>query len=383
MISKDLQKILTKKFGTGVIAKASDAKALIYKRIPTGSMQLDAALGGGIPLGRIIEFAGPETHGKTTVLLKIIAENQQKGATCAFIDTEGSFDSTFAKKLGVNLKTLEFNAPVSQEAMIDLVEIFVASREVTVIGIDSITGPVPTHIQGRSAADPTMGVEAKLNNLFCRKVVTAMAPGDLTKKENQPWCAVIYTNQLRDTIGKLHGIPTGGGGWGLKFFKSIGVEFRRLNWLGKDGESIIATKADKWGQTISFVVKKNKTAIPHSVGEIDFYFKDTAIIKAGEYDLLKEAIITATKNNIIRQSGAYFYIGENSFQGMDNLVSAIRTDRGIVTYLEKQFVDEKKFWYFKQDIKRLPRGLVDEQTTIMGRERKPQKGKSKAGKKDS
>ena len=359
-LSKDLQKLLSKKFGSGVIAKASDAKALVYKRIPTGSMQLDAALGGGIPLGRIVEFAGPETHGKTTVLLKIIAENQRRGQTCAFIDTEGSFDFTFAKTLGVNLKELEFNAPVSQEAMIDLVEVFVASREVQVIGIDSITGTVPTHVQGRSAADPTMGVEAKLNNLFCRKVVTAMAPGDLTKVENQPWCAVIYTNQLRDAIGGFHSAPTGGGGWGLKFFKSIGVEFRRLNWLGANGEAVVTTKAEKWGQTISFVMKKNKTAVPHGVGEIDFYFKDTVTVKAGEYDLLKEAIMTAIKLDVIRQSGAYFYIGENSFQGMDNLVSVLRSDREIVSSLRKQFLEQKRFWYFQQNIKRLPRRVMDD-----------------------
>lgn len=350
MISKELLKTLNKQFGEGKVVRGRDAVALSYERIPTGSMQFDIALGGGIPLGRVIEFAGYESHGKTTMLLKIIAENQRLGKSCAFIDTEGSFDFPYAETCGIDLNELQFNKPLSLEEMIDLTEVLVASREIQIIAIDSITGPVPLHVQSRSADEPTIGVEAKLNNLFCRKIVTAMAPGDLRKEENRPWCVVLYTNQLRQGIGQ-YAMDAPGGGMGLKFFKSISVYFRRTAWLNEDGKPITATTDEKWGQSISFIAKKNKTSIPHGNGEVDFYFRDASVgVKAGGFDLLKELVLTSIAKGVIEQRGAYFYIGEKGFQGRDALVSALRTDREVYDELVAELQQTGvPFLYYKPE----------------------------------
>ncbi len=343
--------MLDKQFGPGKVVQAKDAKALAYERLPSGSVQLDRALGGGFPLGRIIEFLGLEGHGKTTVLLKTIAENQKAGRTCALVATE-EFDTKFARTLGVNLDELELSVPESLEEMIDLVEVLVASREIVVIGIDSITGGLPLFVQERSADEPTRGVEAKLNNLFCRKVVTAMAPGNLTKKENRPWCTVIYTNQLRATMGssKFPLPPEAGGGMGLKFFKSISVFFRRLQWINNVGKVAKASKDKKWGQTIMFMAKKNKTFIPYGMGEIDFYFRDSKVVRAGQYDSLRELIALATELNVIKQKGSYFYIANERFQGKEILIDALRADMGIMQLLKDSC--NLPFWYYEIKKKR-------------------------------
>jgi len=378
-MTRDLQKILDKKFGPGRIAIASEARALVYDRVPTGSLQLDLALGGGLPLGRITEFAGPESHGKTTAILRILAENQKLGRVCAFVDTEGSFDFDFARKIGVDLDALIFNAPASLEDMIDMVEVLVASREVSLIAIDSITGPVPTHVQGRSADEPTMGTEAKLNNLFCRKVVTAMAPGDLTKEENRPWCSVIYTNQLRDSFD-MYGGPDVGGGWGLRFFKSISVLFRRAKWLDAVGGEVKETKAEKWGATLTFVAKKNKTAVPHGTGEVDFFFRDAAYVHAGQYDLLKDVLITATRFGLIEQRGAYYYVGGANFLGMEKLLQGLRTDLSVSEDLRRLMQTQHgvRFWYYFPSVERRMRRLADA-TEVVGADAESPQGQSQDG----
>jgi len=357
MLSKELRKVLDKQFGEGVIVSGREAVALQYERVPTGSLQFDLVLGGGIPLGRVIEFAGPESHGKTTLLLKIIAENQKHGRTCAFVDTEGSFDASYASLCGVNLDDLLLNKPTSLEEMIDLTEVLVASREVALIVIDSITGPVPLFVQGRSAEEQTIGVEAKLNNLFCRKVVTAMAPGDLRKEENKPWCSVLYTNQLRQGIGP-YAIDEPGGGMGLKFFKSISIIIRRAAWLDEKGDAVTATNTPKFGQTIAFVVKKNKTARPHGIGEVDFYFKASKVCPAGQFDLMKDIVSTSIQLGLIDQRGAYFYIGDYSFQGKKQLVAALKNNREVYEFLQSRLRDQVPFQYFH--IERRAREVLDE-----------------------
>lgn len=327
MISNDLQKALNKVAGEGSVVRASEAKALEYERLPTGSVRLDAALGGGLPMGRIVEWYGLESHGKTSTLLKAIASIQKQGRVCALLCSE-EFDAAWAAKLGVDLDALELARPDSAEQMINLAEVMIRSREVSFLAIDSITGFVPLHVLGRGADEPTQGVEAKLNNLFARKVLSAMAPGDLRDPGNRGWCCVAYVNQLRAKMGGPYAFNDVGGGMGLRFFKSVSVEFKRKAFLSADGGELQTLKersTAKAGIRVAFVTRKNKTAIPFGAGEVDLYFADGRA-PAGSYDLTKDLVIAGLDCGAIEQHGSMYHVGGRKFRGREALVEALRTD---------------------------------------------------------
>lgn len=342
-----------KVFGSGSLVRASDARAIVEKRISTGLLRFDFALGGGLPLGKIMEFVGKYSSGKTTICYEIVQQFQSLGRTCAFIDAEHSFSPHYASSLGVNVEDLLIAQPQNQEEAIDMIEVLIREKSVSLIILDSVSGLIPTHVLGRSADEPTMGVEAKLNNLLMRKVVAALAPGDLTDPENAPWCSLILVNQLRANMS-MYGVDEGGGGYGMKFFKHISVEFRRSQWLGKNGEPVAGLQKERYGQTISYICKKNKTSSPFGKGEIDFYWKRAGSVGSFEFDKMKEVLELAVQFGIVEQRGSWFGSGATEAQGKDGFISLLRERKDVLNFL-KSSISER---IYRKRIVRKERKIV-------------------------
>jgi recombination protein RecA len=332
----EVQKLMEREFGPGKLVPATKALAIQDIRVPTNLLTLDRALRGGVPLGKLIEFSGPYSGGKTTVALKIAAEFQKAGKMVAFIDSEKSFDSAWAALIGVDIEALLIAQPDDHEEAIDMIERLIRSRKVGLIVLDSISGLVPVRVLERSAEDMTIGIEARLNNLLMRKIVAAFAPGSLLEQENEPWCSFIMINQLRANMS-MYGVDKPSGGYGIKFFKHIGVEFYRAGHLGCNGEEIKELKREKWGQVISFNVTKNKTSAPWGQGFLDFYYRDSALAKAGEFDLVKDLAGMAVETGLIQKQGSWFkfqYDGEQySCQGIKQLRETLSEKAELYEYL--------------------------------------------------
>jgi len=318
--------------------RARDAKAIQYERIPSKILQLDKALNGGIPLGKIIEFSGPYSGGKTTVSLKIAKEFQKLGKKVAFVDAEHSFDSEFAALIGVDLDELLISQPADQEEAINLIEMLIKSREINLVILDSVTALIPIRVLEKPAEDATIGIEAKMNNLLMRKVVSAFSPGNLLEEDNKPWCSLIMINQLRANMS-MYGVDQPSGGYGIKFFKGIAIEFRKVAHLGIDGEEIKETKKEKWGQSIFFIVKKNKTGAPWGKGIVDFYYKDSNVCEAGKFDEVKDLTTILLENGLIERKGSWYYFGDAKFEGRRSLLDHLKNDKKIINKMRKKAED--------------------------------------------
>ncbi len=276
-ISETLDEIRGR-FGEGSIMKLGEAKTMNVDFIPTGSISLDLALGGGIPKGRIIEVYGPESSGKTTLTLHVISEAQKKGDVAAFIDAEHALDPEYAKKIGVNVKDLIISQPDSGEQALEIVETLVRSGAVDVIVVDSVAALTPrAEIEGEMG-DSHMGLQARLMSQALRKLAGIIHRSNST---------VIFINQIRMKIGVVFGNPeTTTGGNALKFYSSVRVEVRRSAQI-KQGDNII-------GNRVKSKVVKNKVAPPFKTAEFDImynegisYYGDLLNI-ATEYDVVKK-----------------------------------------------------------------------------------------------
>lgn len=322
-IDNDKQKALEaalfqieKQYGKGSVMRLGEnAGKMNVEVIPTGSLALDVALGvGGVPRGRVIEIFGPESSGKTTVALHIIAEAQKMGGMAAFIDAEHALDATYAKKIGVDIENLLVSQPDTGEQALEIAEVLVRSGALDVVVVDSVAALVPrAEIEGEMG-DSHVGLQARLMSQALRKLT-----GVISKSR----CIAIFINQLREKVGVMFGNPeTTTGGRALKFYSSLRLEVRKVEPL-KQGTEII-------GNRTRVKVVKNKVAPPFKQAEFDIMY-GTGISREGSI------LDVAVQLNIINKSGAWFSYGEERLgQGRENVKEFLRQHPELTNEIEKK-----------------------------------------------
>ena len=307
---------IEKQFGKGTIMRLGEGEAIAdIQVVSTGSLGLDVALGvGGLPRGRVIEIYGPESSGKTTLTLQVIAEMQKLSGTCAFIDAEHALDTAYAQKLGVNLQEMLISQPDTGEQALEIVDSLVRSGAVDLIVIDSVAALTPkAEIEGEMG-DSLPGLQARLMSQALRKLTATI------KKTN---CTVIFINQIRMKIGVMFGSPeTTTGGNALKFYASVRLDIRRTGTIKKGDEAI--------GNETKVKVVKNKVSPPFKTAEFDILFGE-GISREGEI------IDMGVNARIIEKSGAWYaYNGEKIGQGRDNSREFLRENRDLAIEIENK-----------------------------------------------
>jgi recombination protein RecA len=296
---------LNKKFGEGAVMKLGEATRLVVESIPTGSLSLDIALGvGGVPRGRVIEIYGPESSGKTTICLHIIAEAQKKGGVCGFVDVEHALDPAYATKIGVDVNNLYVSQPDTGEQALEITEALVRSGAMDVVVVDSVAALVPrAEIEGEMG-DSHVGLQARLMSQALRKLTAAV---------KSTGTCMIFTNQLRQKIGVMFGNPeTTSGGMALRFYASLRLDVRRIESL-KQGDQII-------GSRTRVTVRKNKVAAPFKVAEFDIMYNEGISTVGDILDL-------GVEFDILSKRGAYFrYQDEILGQGREAAKNYLRSN---------------------------------------------------------
>ncbi|MFA5339631.1 MAG: recombinase RecA [Candidatus Omnitrophota bacterium] len=310
---------IEKQFGKGSIMKLGQETHVTVESIPTGALSLDLAIGvGGIPRGRVVEIYGPESSGKTTLSLSVIAEAQKKGGTAAFIDAEHAFDSTYAKKLGVNLDDLLISQPDSGEQALEICETLVKSSAVDVVVIDSVAALVPrAEIEGEMG-DSHVGLQARLMSQALRK---------LTSSISKSKTSVIFINQIREKIGVMFGNPeTTPGGRALKFYASVRLDIRRIENIKINDQSV--------GSHVRVKVVKNKVAPPFRQAEFDIIYNE-GISRTGDI------IDLAANLGVVEKSGSWLiYNGEKLGQGRENAKVFLKENPKVLHELEKKIKEK-------------------------------------------
>ena len=305
---------IEKQYGKGAVMKLGDSAAnMNVETIPTGSLSLDIALGlGGVPKGRIIEVYGPESSGKTTVALHMVAEVQKRGGIAGFIDAEHALDPAYAKNIGVDIENLYISQPDNGEQALEITETMVRSGAVDIIIVDSVAALVPKAEIDGDMGDSHVGLQARLMSQALRKLTAAIS------KSN---CIVIFINQLREKVGVMFGNPeTTTGGRALKFYSSIRLDVRRIEALKQGGEMV--------GNRTRIKVVKNKVAPPFREAEFDIMF-GKGISKEGDVQDLAASV------GIVQKSGAWFaYGGDKIGQGRENAKAYLREHPEIMDEIE-------------------------------------------------
>lgn len=305
---------IEKQHGKGSIMKLSDKEVVHVESIPTGSLSLDCAIGiGGVPRGRIVEIYGPESSGKTTICLHVIAEAQKKGGIAAFVDTEHALDVNYAQRLGVDLNKMLFSQPEFGEQALEILETLIRSNAIDVVVVDSVAALTPrVEIEG-DMGDAQMGSQARLMSQAMRKLNSIIGKTNTT---------VIFTNQLRSKIGVMYGNPeTTTGGNALKFYASLRLDIRRKEIIKEGQESV--------GSRVRVKVVKNKVAPPFKEVEFDIMYNE-GISKIG--DMLDVAI----EYGIVQKSGSWFSFAGERTQGRDGIKKILTENPEVCKTMEEQ-----------------------------------------------
>jgi recombination protein RecA len=311
---------LEKTYGKGIVMKLSDDAVVDVPALSTGSLGLDIALGvGGVPRGRIVEIYGPESSGKTTLAMHMIAEAQKKGGLAAFVDAEHAFDRHYAGKLGIDTENLYISQPDYGEQALEITEYLIRSGAVDIVVVDSVAALTPkAEIEGEMG-ESKMGLQARLMSQALRKLTAAIA------KTN---CVCIFINQLREKIGVMFGNPeTTTGGNALKFYSSVRLDIRRIAQI-KDG-------TDSIGNRVKVKVVKNKVSPPFRIAEFDIMF-GKGISHAGE------VLDLATEIDVVKKAGSWFsYDGNKIGQGRDNVKKVLEDNPELMEEVEKKVLTAK------------------------------------------
>jgi len=307
---------IEKQFGKGSIMRLGSKEAIVpIAVIPTGAISFDAALGvGGVPRGRVVEIFGPESSGKTTIALQVIAEAQRQGGMAAFIDAEHALDPVYAKKLGVDVDNLLVSQPDYGEQALEIAEALVRSGAIDVLVVDSVAALVPKAELDGEMGDSHMGLQARLMSQALRKLT-----GIVSKSRT----CLVFINQIREKIGVMFGNPeTTTGGRALKFYASVRIDIRRIAAI-KDGDVVT-------GSRTKVKVVKNKVAAPFREAEFDIVYGEGI---SHEGDLLDLAV----SQNILEKSGAWFsYKGERIGQGRENARQFLKDNKDVTARLEAE-----------------------------------------------
>ena len=306
---------IEKQFGKGAVMKLGDFTAMNVEAIPTGALSLDIALGiGGIPRGRIIEIFGPESSGKTTLALHMIAEAQKLGGEAAFIDAEHALDPVYAKHLGVDIDNLIVSQPDTGEQALEIAEALVRSGAIDIIVIDSVAALVPKAEIDGDMGDSHVGLQARLMSQALRKLASVI---------NKSKSVIVFINQLREKIGVMFGNPeTTPGGRALKFYASVRMDIRKIETMKQDGEVV--------GNRAKVKVVKNKVAPPFREAEFDIVY-GKGISKVGNI------LDLGVNLDIVNKSGAWFsYNGERIGQGRENAKKYLEDHPEITAEIEKK-----------------------------------------------
>jgi recombination protein RecA len=306
---------LEKQFGKGSIMRLGSKDVVPISVISTGSISFDAALGvGGVPRGRVIEIFGPESSGKTTITLQIIAEAQKTGGLAAFVDAEHALDPAYAAKLGVDIDNLLVSQPDYGEQALEIVEALVRSNAIDVLVVDSVAALVPKAELDGEMGDSHMGLQARLMSQALRKLT-----GTVSKSRT----CLIFINQIREKIGVMFGNPeTTTGGKALKFYSSVRIDIRRIGAV-KDGDSVV-------GSRTKVKIVKNKVAAPFRDAEFDILYGE-GISREG--DILDLAVL----HNIIDKSGAWYsYQGERIGQGRENVRAFLKENKDVFARVDAE-----------------------------------------------
>ena len=342
---------LEKQFGKGSIMRLGAKEAIVpIAVISTGSISFDAALGvGGVPRGRVVEIFGPESSGKTTVTLQIVAEAQRQGGLAAFVDAEHALDPAYAKKLGVDVDNLLVSQPDYGEQALEIVEALVKSGAIDVLVVDSVAALVPKAELDGEMGDSHMGLQARLMSQALRKLT-----GTVSKSRT----CLIFINQIRDKIGVMFGNPeTTTGGRALKFYSSVRIDIRRIGAV-KDGDVVV-------GSRTKVKIVKNKVAAPFRDAEFDILYGE-GISREG--DLLDLAVL----HNIVEKSGAWYsFSGERIGQGRENVRNFLKENKEVLSRIDSELRRKLKIGTPAEPIPELPpaptNGATEAKEVIRGK----------------
>jgi recombination protein RecA len=336
---------IEKQFGKGSIVRLGSREALLpIAVIPTGSISFDLALGvGGVPRGRVTEIFGPESSGKTTITLQIIAEAQRAGGLAAFVDAEHALDPGYAKKLGVDVDNLLVSQPDSGEQALEITEALVRSGAIDVLVVDSVAALVPKAELDGEMGDSHMGLQARLMSQALRKLT-----GTVSKSRT----ALIFINQIREKIGVMFGNPeTTTGGRALKFYSSVRIDIRRIAAV-KEGDTVV-------GSRTKVKIVKNKVAAPFREAEFDILYGEGISREGDVLDL-------AVTHNVVEKSGAWYsFAGERIGQGRENTRGFLKENKDIYAKIDAELRKRLSIGAAKADVPEAPAGGAAEAKEVV------------------